>query len=90
MIADELKKYPEIELKWHEKGLQFQVQFIKKNYQPEESIPVYIDDMGMALRIKLGLRWDQVGTKSALSWRQVIYLLDKSIETTVIQSLMWT
>jgi len=71
IIADELKKYPEIELKWYEKGLQFQVQFIKKNYQPEESVPVNIDDLGMALSIKLGLRWDQVWTKLGPSRDQV-------------------
>ena len=36
LIFDELKEYPEIEFKWFEKGLQFQVQFIKKDYlQPE-------------------------------------------------------
>ncbi len=32
LIADELKTYPEIEFRWFEKGLQFQVQFIKKDY----------------------------------------------------------
>lgn len=33
MIADELKAYPEIEFKWFERDeLQFQVQFINKEY----------------------------------------------------------
>ncbi|WP_219847918.1 hypothetical protein [Sphingobacterium gobiense] len=33
LIADELKAYPEIEFKWFERGrLQFQVQFINKEY----------------------------------------------------------
>jgi len=35
LIADELKDYPEIEFKWKEVGLSFQVQFIKKNFQAE-------------------------------------------------------
>ena len=36
LIADELKEYPEIDFRWFEKGLQFQLQFIKKiKTQPE-------------------------------------------------------
>ena len=40
LIADELKEYPEIDFRWVEKGLQFQLQFIKKikaqpEFQPE-------------------------------------------------------
>ena len=35
LIADELKTYPEIEFRWKEAGLSFQVQFIKKNYKEE-------------------------------------------------------
>lgn len=38
LIAEDLKEYPEIGFKWFEKGLQFQVQFIKKNYiAPKEN-----------------------------------------------------
>lgn len=33
LVAQELREYPEIELKWREVGLSFQVQFIKKNYK---------------------------------------------------------
>lgn len=32
LVAEELKEYPEIEMRWQEIGLSFQVQFIKKNY----------------------------------------------------------
>ena len=32
-LSDELKEYPEIELKINEPGLSFQIQFIKKDYQ---------------------------------------------------------
>jgi len=35
LIADELKEYPEIEFRWKEVGLSFQVQFIKRNYNAE-------------------------------------------------------
>ncbi len=38
LIADELKEYPEIEFKWFERGLQFQVQFIKKDYIPQQEL----------------------------------------------------
>jgi len=39
LIFDELKGYPEIEFRWSEKGLSFQVQFIRKNFvvQPEQA-----------------------------------------------------
>jgi len=53
LIADELKKYPEIEFKWFERGLQFQVQFIKRDYkiqlelqqeiQPESQLELEIE-----------------------------------------------
>ena len=33
MVADEMKQYPEIELRWQEVGLSFQVQFIKKSFK---------------------------------------------------------
>ena len=32
LVAEELKKYPEIVFRWREVGLSFQVQFIKKSY----------------------------------------------------------
>ncbi|MFA7421846.1 MAG: ATP-binding protein, partial [Melioribacteraceae bacterium] len=35
-LSDELKEYPEIELKINEPGLSFQIQFIKKDYQSEK------------------------------------------------------
>lgn len=84
LISDELKSYPEIEFKWFEKGLSFQVQFIKKDF---EATPEWdIDDIGQQVGTKLGLSWHQVGTKSALSrhqvgtkltpgWQELIHLL---------------
>ena len=35
LISDELKKFPDIKLNWSEVGLQFQFQFIIKNYKAE-------------------------------------------------------
>ncbi len=34
LIADEMKEYPNIELKWREVGLSFQVQFVKSDFTP--------------------------------------------------------
>ena len=36
MISDELKEYPDIEFRWKEVGLSFQVQFVKLNYIAEQ------------------------------------------------------
>jgi len=58
IISNELKAYPEIECKWFEKGLQFQVQFIKKNYQPEHEQAVDIEIIGNELGARLELSWD--------------------------------
>jgi predicted HTH transcriptional regulator len=38
LSADELKEYPEIEFRWFEKGLQFQVQFIKSDYAKQQEL----------------------------------------------------
>jgi len=39
LIADELKTYPEIEFRWFERGgLQFQVQFINKDYVAQQKL----------------------------------------------------
>lgn len=35
LIADEIREYPEIEMRWKEVGLSFQVQFVKKNYNED-------------------------------------------------------
>ena len=38
LIADELKEYPQIEFRWKETGLSFQVQFVKLNYVAEQEL----------------------------------------------------
>ncbi len=35
--SDDLKNYPEIELKWSEPGIAFRVTFKKKNHTPESA-----------------------------------------------------
>ncbi len=61
-LSEGLKDYPEIQIKFNEPGLSFQVQFIKKNYKPaiseqqEGTKPVPVLS-GPALS------WNQVGTK---------------------------
>jgi Predicted transcriptional regulator containing an HTH domain and an uncharacterized domain shared with the mammalian protein Schlafen len=39
LIADELKEYPNIELRWKEVGLSFQLQFVKLDYVAEQDYP---------------------------------------------------
>ena len=79
-LSDELKEYPEIELKINEPGLSFQLQFIKRDYQSEKGE----DQAGT----KLGPSWDQVGIKSALSRHQVDTKLALSREE--VQKLLFT
>ena len=38
MVAEEMKSYPEIDLRWKEIGLSFQVQFVKKDYKEDVRI----------------------------------------------------
>lgn len=97
LISDELKSYPKIGFKWFEKGLSFQVQFIKKDYvaTPEWDINVIRQQIG----VKLGLSWDQVGTKWAPGrhqvgarfipgWQELINLLEFSQAQHSIKEMM--
>jgi len=75
IISNELKAYPEIEFKWFEKGLQFQVQFVKRNFKRDTDENTILQSVGSKLAAMLGLSWDQVGTKSGPGWAQVENLL---------------
>lgn len=46
LISDELKEYPNIEFRWREVGLSFQVQFVKRNF-----IPTQKEDVGINVGI---------------------------------------
>jgi ATP-dependent DNA helicase RecG len=88
LIADELKEYPEIEFKWFEKGLQFQVQFIKKDYKQNEASTVMEEFDREQAGTRLGLSRDQVGAKSELSREQVRLMLISCEKPVMIHELM--
>lgn len=67
IIAEELRSYPDIELKWFESGLQFQVQFVRKNFHP--AVQVTESDGSFGTWPAPGRH--QVGIKSASSRHQV-------------------
>jgi len=46
IIADELRKYPEIGLAWKEPGIAFRVTFLKKNFIPDVKEAVFFDVSG--------------------------------------------
>ncbi len=79
-LSDELKEYPEIELKINEPGLSFQIQFIKRDYRSEKDE----DQVGT----KLGPSWDQVGTKLGLSPEQAKKALNLFINQITNAELM--
>lgn len=82
LIADEIQNYPEIEFKWLEKGIQFQVQFLKRTNST-------ISASGKSeLRENLGLSWEQVGTKLGLSREQVELILNTCKKPAEIKDLM--
>lgn len=88
IISNELKAYPEFEFKWFEKGSQLQLQFIKKNYQPEIDHLIDLETIGMELAAMLDLSWDQVRTKSEPSWHQLVNLLAFAESARPIKELM--
>lgn len=72
LISTELKNYPDIEFKWFEKGLQFQIQFVHKGYLvPQETeqtlLHSILDDDDKVNKLIL-----DVTTKSRLSRDQVV------------------
>ncbi len=65
-IQEALKEYGNIELRINEPGLAFQMQFMKKDYQPEsEQAPDKYPTSTPQAGTKLGPSWNQVGTKSS-------------------------
>ncbi len=51
LIAEELKDYPQIDFRWKEVGLSFQVQFVKLNYVAGQELG---QKLGQELRAELG------------------------------------
>ncbi len=71
LIADEMKEYPNIELRWKEVGLSFQVQFVKTDFIPTEdggnsptinNVGINNSDVG----INVGINGDDVGLSEHL------------------------
>lgn len=83
-IQEALKKYPNIELRFNEPGMAFQMQFVKKGYQPEGEQAPGEDQAGT----KLAPSWHQVSTKLALSQYQVKTLLKFCKEERSITDIM--
>ena len=88
LIADELNAYPEIEFKWFEKGLQFQVQFLKKDDKPNEAPAMIGESIWNQVGTKLEPSRDQVGAKFGASLEQVRLLLIACEKPVMIQELM--
>ena len=83
LIYDELQKYSDIDFKWSEIGLQFQVQFIKTNYKADNKDVVHcnqnITELSSnkdKLKSKMQLSRKKITTKSRLSRKQVVKVLN--------------
>ncbi|MBN2280488.1 MAG: putative DNA binding domain-containing protein [Candidatus Marinimicrobia bacterium] len=81
LIAENLKQYPEIELKWNEPGIAFRVSFIKKNFieQPELQLELEqesgqkrtkTDENGRLTAGKTAEKDRKSGGKVAEKWRK--------------------
>lgn len=94
LIKEELQSYPEVELSWKEPGIAFRVTFTNKNYQQQQELQQEFEKEFSTIGTKLGLSRDQVGTKLAPGWHQVISMLNLCSEAQSIQSIMdivqWT
>jgi len=77
LIADELKAYPEIELKWNEPGIAFRVSFIKTDYEQLRAIAGEkqkdTDDYG-----RLRMIADDYERLTLEEQKILLYLLDKN------------
>lgn len=92
IIAEELQPYPEIAFSWNEPGIAFRVTFTNKNYQQQyeskHELQHEFDNELSAIGTKLGLSQNQVGTKLAPGWHQVITILDLCKNAQSIQAIM--
>lgn len=86
LIADAMAAYPELELRWHEAGLTFQVQFVKKeavfNAMVQNMNPVYATILSRIKendRITVHALADALGMSKRQCERYIAELLDKGI-----------
>jgi predicted HTH transcriptional regulator len=77
LISDELKDYPNIELRWKEVGLSFQLQFVKLDYVERQDYPESTSNGVVDYHNITPNKNDrgQVGTKSGASREQVLSVL---------------
>ena len=80
LIADELKAYPEIEFRWKEVGLSFQVQFVKRNFKAEiESRQELGQEFGQELGQEFGQELGQERKEKTMFTFILIHLQQESL-----------
>ncbi len=85
LIADEMKEYPNIELKWREVGLSFQVQFIKKDFTSTENDvnSAITDNVGVNVGVKeqiLGLIKTNEGVNAKMISTHFPDIVNRTVE----------
>ena len=82
LIADEMKEYPNIELRWREVGLSFQVQFVKKDFTlTEHSNDGANDGANDGLNDGANELLNIIRANGGLNATQLATKIDKSIPT---------
>lgn len=71
--ADELKEYPNIELRWREVGLSFQVNFVKRDF-----IPTQKENVGINSELLLLVRENNRISAKELAETMVLILVNAS------------
>ena len=86
LVADSMAAYPEIELRWHEAGLTFQVQFVKRealfNAMVHDMNPVYANMLSLIRandRIAVQALADALGVSKRQCERYIAELQEKGI-----------
>ena len=78
-IQEALKEYPNVELRFNEPGMAFQMQFVKKDYQPEsDQVPGKYPASTPQVSTKLAPSWHQSGTKPPTTTPQLPHKLPLS------------
>jgi ATP-dependent DNA helicase RecG len=75
LISDELKEYPEIDFKWREVGLSFQVQFIKLNFVTEQEEKAHLGHTWGTLGAEFGAEFE----KPTIFSQILIHLQEKEL-----------
>ena len=80
-VANEMKNYPTIELRWKEVGLSFQVQFIKRDFKPTKN-----DDVGPNVGVNVGVNsslanqiFELIRNNQGINVKEINTLCDKMV-----------